>query len=222
MTPEERWLEAMWPVVRARLPAPPARVLELGCGRLGGFVPVLRSNGYEAVGVDRDAPDGAAYRRMDFEELEPRGDVDAVLASRSLHHVGDAGQVVERIARALVPGGRLVVIEWNWEAFDEPTAEWCFQRLRPEEEGWLQRRREQWAGSDRPWGVSMREWAEGEHLHPVDALLRLLESRFRREQLAEGPYFFTELAEASEADELEAIRAGEIRATRVDYVGVLR
>jgi SAM-dependent methyltransferase len=222
VTPEERWLEAMWPVVRARLPAPPARVLEVGCGRLGGFVPVLLSNGYEAVGVDREAPDGADYRGVDFEELEPRGDVDAVLASRSLHHVGDAGEVVDHVARALAPGGTLVVIEWNWEAFDEPTAEWCFQRLRPEDEGWLQRQRERWIGSGRPWGVAMREWAEGEHLHPVDALVRLLDERFRREHLAEGPYFFTELAEVSEADELEAIQAGQIRATRVDYVGILR
>ena len=41
-------------------------------------------------------------------------------------------------------------------------------------------------------------------------------------QLVEGPYFFPELAETSEEDELEAIRAGQIRATRVDYAGKLR
>ena len=77
-------------------------------------------------------------------------------------------------------------------------------------------------GSGRPWGVAMREWAEREHLHSVDTLLGLLDERFRREHLVEGPYFFPELAETSEEDELEAIRAGQIRATRVDYVGVLR
>ena len=209
-------------MVRDRLPAPPARVVEIGCGRLGGFVPTLRSSGYEAVGVDREAPDDVDYRRVHFEELEPRGDVDAVVAARSLHHVGDAGAVVDHVARALAPGGTLVVIEWNWEAFDEPTAEWCFQRLRPEDGGWLQRRREEWVGSDRPWGVAMREWAEREHLHSVDTLLGLLDERFRREHLVEGPYFFPELAETSEEDELEAIRAGQIRATRVDYVGLLR
>src|SRR5262245_18474140 len=171
----------MWPVVRARLPAPPARVLEIGCGRLGGFVPMLRSSGYEAVGVDREAPDEADYRRVDFEALEPRGDADAVVAARSLHHVGDEGEVVDHLSRALVPGGTLVVIEWNWEAFDKATAEWCFQRLRPEDGGWLERRRDEWVASGRPWRVAMREWAEREHLHPVDTLLGLLDERFQRE-----------------------------------------
>jgi len=34
MTPDERWLAALWPSVRAPLPAPPARVLQIGCGPL--------------------------------------------------------------------------------------------------------------------------------------------------------------------------------------------
>lgn len=44
MTPDERWLATLWPSVRAPLPAPPARVLEIGCGPLGGFVPMLRAD----------------------------------------------------------------------------------------------------------------------------------------------------------------------------------
>ena len=50
------------PVVRARLPEAPARVVELGCGPLGGLVPGLRAAGYDAVGVDPAAPDGDEYR----------------------------------------------------------------------------------------------------------------------------------------------------------------
>ncbi len=40
MTPGERWLATLWPLVRTRLPAAPARVVEVGCGPLGGFVPI--------------------------------------------------------------------------------------------------------------------------------------------------------------------------------------
>ena len=50
MTPGDRWLAATWPFVQRHLPAPPAQVIELGCGPLGGFVPMLRATGYDAVG----------------------------------------------------------------------------------------------------------------------------------------------------------------------------
>ena len=51
-TAKQRWLDARWPFVRAHLPPAPARVLEIGCGPEGGFVPAMREHGYDAVGVD--------------------------------------------------------------------------------------------------------------------------------------------------------------------------
>ena len=71
----------MWPRVRSSLPAPPAAVLELGCGTAGGFVPGLLSDGYRAVGIDPEAPDGPDYRRVEFERSDLRDTVDAVVAS---------------------------------------------------------------------------------------------------------------------------------------------
>src|SRR5437764_3087741 len=68
--PDDRWLAAVWPFVRAQLPAAPAAVAEIGCGPLGGFVPVLRSAGYEAVGIDPEAPEGPWYRQAEFEDYE--------------------------------------------------------------------------------------------------------------------------------------------------------
>ena len=69
----ERWLASAQPFVRSWLPEAPARVLELGCGPLGGFVPALLARGYEACGVDRNAPAGAAYEQVDFERMAPLG-----------------------------------------------------------------------------------------------------------------------------------------------------
>src|SRR5215469_5355078 len=126
MTPDERWLAATWPFVRSQLPAPPAAVIEVGCGPLGGFVARMRSGGYDAVGVDPDAPDGPAYHRVEFESHEIREPARAVVACTSLHHVADVGAVLDRIAAALVPRGSLVVIEWARERFDEASARWCF------------------------------------------------------------------------------------------------
>ena len=65
VTPDERWLAALWPSVRAPLPDPPARVLEIGCGPAGGFVAKLQAAGYTATGIDPEAPDGPAFRQVD-------------------------------------------------------------------------------------------------------------------------------------------------------------
>jgi SAM-dependent methyltransferase len=212
----ERWLAAIWPVVRDSLPPAPAKVVELGCGPLGGFVPRMRASGYDAIGVDPEAPAGDAYRQFEFEHAEPFRDLGAIVASTSLHHVTDPADVIDRVAASLAPSGRVVVVEWDWKRFDERTAAWCFARL-GDEPGWLQRRRDEAAG--RSWSDALREWAEREGIHTADELLRLLDERFRREHLAHGPYFFADLAETSAEDELAAIEAGEIQATRIDYAG---
>jgi hypothetical protein len=85
MTPADPWLEAAWPFVRGQLPPPPSMVLEIGCGTLGGFVPALLDGGYQAVGVDPQAPEGPGYRRIEFERYEPPQPVPCVVASLSLH-----------------------------------------------------------------------------------------------------------------------------------------
>jgi len=72
------WTAAIWRFVRTWLPDPPARVIELGCGPRGGFVPVLRREGYHAVGVDAEAP---GYHRVEFERYRPPERVHAVVAA---------------------------------------------------------------------------------------------------------------------------------------------
>jgi len=129
MSSDERWLAANWPFVQAYLPAAPARVVEIGCGPLGGFVPKLESAGYQATGIDPAAPAGSSYRQVEFEAYEAAGPVDAIVASVSLHHVADLAVVLDQVGAMLAPAGRVVIVEWAHERFDEPTARWCFARL---------------------------------------------------------------------------------------------
>jgi SAM-dependent methyltransferase len=223
MTAAERWLAAQWPLVRAHLPDAGARVLDLGCGPLGGFVPRLRADGYDAIGVDPEAPEGRDYQRVEFERAELSEPFDAVVASTSLHHVSDPAAVIDRIIGALASGGRLVVVEWAWEAFDRRTAEWCFARLGPDDEaGWLHRRRDEWRESELAWPDYARDWAAREGLHRGNELVRLLDDRLDRKLLAAGPYFFSDLAGVAAADEQAAIDADEINATRIDWIGMRR
>ena len=221
MTQDDRWLAAVWPFVQEQLPPAPSSVLEIGCGTLGGFVPVLRGAGYQAVGVDPNAPEGPDYRRIEFERHQPPRPVDGVVASLALHHVADLDEALDRLRDLLVPGGVLVVVEWSWERFDEATARWGFARLAPPapgaEPGWLPRHQEQWSASGQPWDRYLRGWAEQEGLHPGEQILRGLDARFTRRFHAEHPYLFAHLAATSEAEEQAAIDAGEIRAVGTRY-----
>jgi SAM-dependent methyltransferase len=223
MTSAERWLDAMWPLVRGELPAPPARVLDLGCGPLGGFVPMLLADGYDPLGVDPKAPPEAHYQRVEFERCELPHPLDAIVASTALHHVSDPADVIDRIAAALTVGGTLVVLEWAWERFDGETADWCFARLRPDRDpGWLHRRRDEWLASGLAWPTYLRGWTEREGVHQSEELVRLLDERLERRRVADGPYVFADLAGVTADDEQAAIDAGAIRATRIDWVGLRR
>jgi len=218
---DERWLAAVWPFVRDWLPAPSGAVVEIGCGPLGGFVPMLRSAGYDATGVDPEAPDGPWYRQVEFERCELPGPAAAVVACTSLHHVAGLGEVLGLAAAALADGGTIVVVEWAWERFDEATARWCFDRLPgpTAEHNWLRHRHDEWRESGLPWESYCRDWAAGEHLHAAADIVAELGARFDRQFLGDGPMFFADLDGVSEADEQAAIDSGAIQPGRVAYVG---
>lgn len=221
MSSKQRWLDLIWPTVRADLPAPPAVVVDVGCGSLGGFVPALEQDGYQAIGVDPHAPEGASYRRIEFEQSDLSVPADAVIACTSLHHVADPAEVVDRIADVLAPGGAVVVVEWDWQRFDEASARWAFERLDPADEpkGWLTGARERWLASGLPWDDYLTGWAGQHGLHGAGALVDELDRRFDRVSCERGAYLFSDLPGTSEAEELRAIEAGEIQALRIDYLG---
>jgi SAM-dependent methyltransferase len=219
---DRRWLAATWPFVRASLPDPPGRVVEIGCGHLGGFVSDLRRTGYDAVGVDPEAPTGPSFRQVEFERYDSPHRVDAVVACTSLHHVGDLHLVADKIANALVPGGVLLVVEWAHELFDEATARWCFDRLPKEGHTFLHHHRDDWAETGLPWSQYVRQWARDEHrLHTWTEIERALATRFTCEHVEQTPYYFPSLG-ISEDDEVRAIRSGTIQAGAIRYLGRLR
>jgi hypothetical protein len=221
MSSDERWLAAVWPFVCDWLPAAPGAVVEIGCGPLGGFVPMLRSAGYDASGVDPEAPDGPWYHQVEFERYEPPGPAAAVVACASLHHVADLGDVLDRAGAALAGGGTIVVVEWAWERFDDATARWCFDRLPgpSADHSWLRHRHDEWRASGLSWESYCRDWAGAERLHTAGDIVAALDARFDRQHLGHGPYFFADLEDVREADEQAAIDAGLIQPGRIAYVG---
>ena len=205
-------------------------MLELGCGPAGGFVPSLLASGYEAIGIDRNAPAGPAYRQADFERYTPPEPIDAIVASRSLHHVGDLARCSPR-ARDLRPGGSMIVAEWDWERFDEATA--LVLRAARRADGRARLAAAAPAGMGRLGHAGTYEgWAcvlhgvggrLGHDLHPPIASSPALDRRRTVESVidARGPYAFIADLEGRSPRGFEqaAIDAGEINATGVRYLG---
>jgi SAM-dependent methyltransferase len=190
--------------VRSQLPPAPARVLEVGCGD-GKLAWALAAAGYDVLAIDPVAPKGEIFRRTTIEALSDPSSFDAVVASRSLHHVHDLDEVLAKIGR-LAP--LLILDEFAWDRLDEPTARWYDE----------QRRR---SGGPPP---PASEWrSRHEHLHGFEALRAGLARHFVERKFSLVPYLYRYLhVPELEPREAELIAAGEIRALSFRYVGVPR
>ena len=109
--------------IRANLPPPPQRVLEVGAGK-GEVAEALRADGYDVTAVDPAATTDAVTPIALLELDEPAESFDAAIAVVSLHHVEPLAESCEHLAKLLKPGGRLVVDEFDTERFDERAATW--------------------------------------------------------------------------------------------------
>jgi SAM-dependent methyltransferase len=185
--------------VRANLPAPPLRVLEVGAGD-GELARSLGEAGYEVVAIDPH-PGGAAVRPIALHELdEPHGAFDAALAVTSLHHVEPLEESIARLADVLRPGGLLVVDEFDVAAFDEQAAEW-----------WLRQRRSLGAAPEATAGELVGEHRA--HLHPLGRIVAALEPFFRVGLPVYGPYLHRwNLGESFRQPEEEAIARADLPA----------
>jgi SAM-dependent methyltransferase len=182
--------------VRANLPPPPARVLEIGAGD-GALARALAESGYDVLAIDPGSG-GADVRRVALHELdEPRRSFAAALAVTSLHHVEPLEQSLRRLAELLEPGAVLVVDEFDVAAFDERAALW-----------WLRQRRALGAAEHASAAELVGEHRA--HLHPLARIVAALEPHFEVGIPLYGPYLYRwDLAESLRADEETAIARGE-------------
>jgi SAM-dependent methyltransferase len=117
----QRARDSRFPLAALRRGRQPGRLLDVGCGR-GDLAASWIDSGWEVIGIEpsADAAAVATARGADARvgtlatvELEPLS-VDAALFRHSLEHVADPQLDLERVYRALRPGGRLAVIAPNW------------------------------------------------------------------------------------------------------------
>jgi SAM-dependent methyltransferase len=188
--------------VLLQLARTPSRVLEIGCGD-GQAALALAASGHRVTAIDPVAPDGLIFERVTLEEFVSSEPFDAVVASRSLHHVPDLSLAVDRIAQ-LAP--LLIVEEFAWDRFDERTAAWYLTELE---------------GPSKSVQQCLREWDE-EHagLHGYEKLRTEFDRRFRERSFAQAPYLhrYPEVRAGRESEQA-LIDAGAINALGFRYVG---
>jgi SAM-dependent methyltransferase len=125
---DDRWWRGFDAVVTDAV-APGSRVLDVGCGD-GGLVECLAARGFDAVGVDPQAPSRPRLIQERVEQVASIGRFDVVCSVMTLHHV-QLEPVLAAIARLLRPGGRLLAYEFAWEEYDQRAASWVDRHDRP-------------------------------------------------------------------------------------------
>src|SRR5215471_18809197 len=192
--------------IRANLPDPPARVLEVGAGA-GHLARALRATGYDVVAIDPRS-DNADVRAVAIADLdEPAGSFTAAVAVVLLHHVDPLEESCRRLGELVEPGGTLVVDEFDVGAFDLGAATW-----------WLEQRA--------ALGDPQRQTAEElvadhrEHLHPLERILASLEPYFELGRPVRGAWLHRwNLGDSLRPVEEDAIARGQVSAVGARLVG---
>jgi SAM-dependent methyltransferase len=192
--------------VRANLPEPPARVLEVGAGS-GRLARALRAARYDVVAIDPGS-DSEDVRRVALAELdEPTGSFAAAIAVVSLHHVDPLDESCRRLAEVVEPGGTLVVDEFDAGAFDLAAAAW-----------WLEQRRA--LGEEQPQTAEELVADHREHLHPLERIVAALDPHFELGPPVRGAWLHRwNLGDSLRAVEEEAIARGRLPAVGARLVG---
>ena len=208
-------LEETLRFLERHLPQPPSRVLEVGCGN-GDVSIALAVRGYDVTGLDAAlaesatsnpaasvAPDSRIrWVEADFLFYEEEASYDAVLFTRSLHHMAPVGKALTRAAALLRPGGRFLAEEFAFDRVNIQTARWYYDLeavlasagLVPSPDPALREVRN-------PLGRWRQEHASDPPLQSGHAMLSAARDRFDLGPAEEAPYLYRTFAGRMEPGE---------------------
>jgi SAM-dependent methyltransferase len=199
--------------VRAELPPPPARVLEVGAGS-GELAASLSASGWDVVAIDpkADEPHVLPVALADYDAAAP---FDAAVAVVSLHHVEPLEASLRHLAELLRPGAPLLVDEFDVSALDERAAAWWLEQRRAHADDWHS---DHAAETPPELIASMRE-----HVHALDDVRSALAPWFELGDPVPGTYLYRwKLGESLRGEEERLVEAGELPRTGVRFVATRR
>jgi SAM-dependent methyltransferase len=189
--------------IKRSLPAGARRVLEIGCGS-GELAASLLQDGVSLIAIDNDADFIAAARGLgvdariaawpDFEG----GLFDAVLFTRSLHHMHPLDKAVQRAADTLVIGGRLIVEDFAYETADEKTLQWFANVIDQLDGADLLVKGDDFLSTLRSRNETLKIWRENHEsgLHTAANVFAEIRRVFGETQCEEAAYYFRYLSRA--------------------------
>jgi SAM-dependent methyltransferase len=193
--------EGVLAYVRAALPTPGARVLEVGAGD-GWLTAALRDQGYDVVAIDprhgEPAPGVVPVALADLDSAD--ASFDAAVAVVALHHVEPLAESFARLAAVVRRGGLLIIDELDFARFDARADAWRM-------------------------GHGAQPAGDLSHMHTLDVLRRaLLDVGFALPfEPVRGPYMYRWAMPPGLRDEEERlIGAGELPALGARFVAVRR
>ena len=186
------------------------RVLEVGAGN-GELAARLQAAGHEVTAIDPHvhhpvypvAPVGI----LDY----AGGPFDAVVFTRSLHHIGPLAEAVARARELLVPGGVLVLDELDVAAPDAATAGWYYDLQAILVAAGVYPAEHLHGRDDlAPVARWQAEHAATPPLHPAAAMVAAVRAVFADVEVVRLPYLYRYLAHVLPSRPVaEAVRAAE-------------
>src|SRR5437762_1711517 len=183
-------------------------VLEVGCGT-GELAALLSKDGYSVVAIDSDADSIAAARRHgvnarvatwpDFASEQ----FDAVLFTRSLHHIHPLPESIKRVAESLVQGGLIIVEDFAYGSTDEKTLRWFASAIRLLEATGLLTKGDESLNKVLSKTETLKVWRENHEaeLHTAAEIETQLEKVFGRVIRENAAYYFRYIANTVTATE---------------------
>jgi SAM-dependent methyltransferase len=203
--------------VRAALPPPPGRVLEVGAGR-GELAAALREAGHAVVAIDPEADDARGVDPVALADVDAAdASFDAAVAVVSLHHVEPLAESCARLGAVVRARGILAIDEFDIACLDERAEAWQAHQRAAAGHG---------QGDHAGHGHADHAGARADlraHMHPLAAIREALAPWFALGEPVRGPYLYRwELDPALRPVEEELIARGALPATGARLVGVRR
>jgi SAM-dependent methyltransferase len=182
----------------SRIPAG-AQILEVGCGD-GQVACELLKCGYRVNGLDSD-PEAVAKTQErgvpaivgSWPEFAGKAHFDAIVFTRSLHHINPLRRAVIRARELLNPEGLLLIEDFAFDEADEATVDWFVKILRLKQGKALinpvadQLVTELLSATD-----AMRTWRHnrGHDLHSITTMNEAISERFGVRETQSVPYLY--------------------------------
>ena len=190
---------------------PGDRILEVGAGR-GEVAQRIRAVGHSVVAIDSDANAVEEARREEIDVVHAdflafRADpFDAIVFTRSLHHLSPLMEVLERARALLRCAGTILIEDFAFEKMNQITADWFHSELRALLNDGVANMQLNGFGAELvAAGGDLATWKNhhaGKHrIHTADTITAAVERVFHITMRSDAPYLYRYIASMLPDDE---------------------